>query len=81
MHLKLAFHKLISEKLCVFLCTCTPGTQEFDALTACGVVFSSPLANKVRFSSMLRGRKDCGMIAQAPLALVIGLEPDASPSV
>jgi len=67
---------------CVFSqCTCTHGTREFDALIACGVVVSSPLANKVRSSSMLRGRKDCGMTTRAPLALVIGLEPDASPSV
>jgi hypothetical protein len=28
-------------------CTCTLGTREFDALAACGVVVSSPLANKV----------------------------------
>ncbi len=43
---------------CVFSwCTCTPGTQEFDALEAYGVVVSSPFANKVRFSSVLRGRK------------------------
>jgi len=62
-------------------CTCTPGTREFDALIACGVVLSSPLANKVRSSSMLKGWKDYGMIAQAPLALVIRLEPYASPSV
>jgi hypothetical protein len=61
--------------------TCTPGTQKFDALAACGVVVSSPLPNKVRSSSMLRGRKDCGMIAQTPLTLVIGLEPDANSSV
>jgi len=46
-----------------------------------GARHSSPLANKVRSSSMLRGRKDYGMIAWAPLALVIGFEPDASPSV
>jgi len=67
---------------CVFSwCTCTPGTQEFNALTACGVVLSSPLANKVRSSSVLRGRKYYGMTAQAPLALVIGLEPDVNPLV
>ncbi len=30
---------------------------------------------------MLRGRKDCGMITRAPLALVVGLEPNASPLV
>jgi hypothetical protein len=77
MHLKLPFHKLISGKLC----TCTPRTREFDALTTCGVVVSSPLANKVFFSSVLKGRKDYGMTAQTPLALVIRLEPDASPSV
>jgi hypothetical protein len=29
----------------------------------------------VRSSSMLRGRKDCGMTTRAPLALVIGLGP------
>jgi hypothetical protein len=62
-------------------CTCTPGTQEFDALTACGVVVSSPFANKMCSSSMLRGWKDCGMTTRVPLALVIGLEPNASPSV
>ncbi len=67
---------------CVFSwCTCTLGTREFDALTACGVVFSSPLANKVCYSSMLRGWKDCGMTVRAPLALVIGLEPNVNPSV
>jgi len=42
---------------------------------------SSPFANKVRSSSMLRRQKDYGMTAQAPLALVIGLELDASPLV
>jgi hypothetical protein len=57
------------------------GTQEFDALAACGVIASSPLANKMCSSSVLKGQKDCGMITQAPLALVIGLELDASPSV
>ncbi len=57
------------------------GHMNFNALIACGVVVSSPFANKVRSSSMLRGRKDCGMTARAPLALVIGLEPDVSPSV
>jgi len=62
-------------------CTCISGTREFDALAACGVVVSSPLANKVRSSSVLRGRKDCGMIARAPLALVIGLEPDMNLSI
>jgi len=67
---------------CVFSwCTCTLGTRKFNALTACGVVVSSPLANKVHYSSVLKGRKDCGMIVWAPLALVIGLELDASPSV
>jgi hypothetical protein len=35
----------------------------------------------VRSSFMLRGRKDCGTITRAPLALVIGLELDASSSV
>jgi hypothetical protein len=63
------------------LCTCTPGTREFDALAACGVVVSPPLANKVHFSSVLRRRKDCGMTIQALLALVIGLEPNVSPLV
>jgi hypothetical protein len=29
---------------------------------ACGVVVSSPLANKVHFSFVLKGQKDCGMI-------------------
>jgi hypothetical protein len=43
---------------CVFSwCTCIPGTQEFDVLPACGVVVSSPLANKVRFSSMFERTK------------------------
>jgi hypothetical protein len=56
-------------------------TREFDALVACVVVISSPLANEVRSSSVLKGRKDCGIIARTPLALVIGLEPDASPLV
>jgi len=62
-------------------CTCTLRTWEFDALTACGVVVSSALANKVQSSSVLRGPKDCGMTARAPLALVIRLEPYASPLV
>jgi len=67
---------------CVFSsCTCIPGTREFDALATCGIVVSSPLANKVHSYSVLRGQKDCGMIAQALLALVIGLEPDESPSI
>jgi len=69
------------ENCVFFLCTCILRTREFDALTACGVVVSSPLANKVRSSSLLKGQKDCGMIAQAPLALIIGLEPNVSPSV
>jgi len=56
-------------------------TWEFDALTACGVIVSSPFANKVRSSFMLRGRKDYGTTIRAPLALVIKLEPDASPSI
>jgi hypothetical protein len=30
---------------------------------------------------MLRGRKDYGMTTRAPLALVIGLELDVSPSI
>jgi hypothetical protein len=45
---------------------------------ACGVIISSPLTNKVHFSSVLKGWKDCGMTAWAPQALVIGLEPDVS---
>jgi hypothetical protein len=52
-----------------------------DALTACGVVVSSPFANKVRSSSMLKRQKDYGMITRAPLALVIGLELDVNPLV
>jgi hypothetical protein len=60
---------------------CIHGTQEFDALAAYGVVVSSPFTNKVRSSSMLKGRKDCGMTPRAPLALVIGLKPNASPLV
>jgi hypothetical protein len=72
----------LSVENCVFSWrTCTPGTREFDALATCGVVVSSPLANKVRSSSVLRGRKDCGMTAWALLALVIGLGTDANPSV
>jgi len=51
------------------------------ALVACGVVVSSLLANKVHSSSVLRGRKNYGMTVRAPLALVIGLEPNVSPSV
>jgi hypothetical protein len=67
---------------CVFSwCTCTPGTREFDGLTTCGVVVSSPFTNKVRSSSVLKGRKDYGMTSQTLLALVIGLELDASPSI
>jgi len=67
---------------CVFSwCTCPLRTWEFDALVACGAVVSSPLTNKVHFSSMLRGRKNCGMIVQAPLALVIGFEPNVNPLV
>jgi hypothetical protein len=62
-------------------CTCTPGTREFDALVACGVVVSCPLTNKVCSSSVLRGQKDYGMTAQASLTLVIGLETYANPSV
>jgi hypothetical protein len=69
-------------KNCVFSwCTCTPKTQEFDALTTCGVLVSSPLSNKVCSSPMLRGRKDYGMAARAALALVIGLEPNVNPLV
>jgi hypothetical protein len=60
---------------------CTLGTQEFDALTTCGVVVSYPFANKVHSFSMLRRRKNYGMIAQVPLAAIIGLEPYVSPLV
>jgi hypothetical protein len=35
----------------------------------------------VCFSSMLKGWKNCGMTVRARLALVIGLEPNASPSI
>jgi hypothetical protein len=67
---------------CVFSwCTCTLGTCEFDALVACDVIVSSPLANKVRSSSMSKGRKNYGMITRTPLALVIGFEPDVSPLI
>jgi len=59
-------------------CTCTLGTQEFDALATCGIIVSSPFANKVCFSFVLKGRRDYGMTIQAPLALIIGLEPNAS---
>jgi hypothetical protein len=70
------------EENCVFSwCTCIPRIQEFDALVACYVVVSSPLVNKVRYSSMLRGWKDCGMTTRAPLAMVVGLKLDASPLV
>jgi hypothetical protein len=60
--------------------SCIPRTRKFDALTTCGVVVSSPLAKKVRSSSVLKGQKNYGIIVQAPLALVIGLEPNASSS-
>jgi hypothetical protein len=67
---------------CVFSwCTCILGTREFDALIACGVVVSSPLANNVHSFSVLRGRKDYGMTARASLALVIRFEPDARPLI
>jgi hypothetical protein len=67
---------------CVFSwCTCTLGTRKFDALTTCGVIVSSPLTNKMWFSSVLRGRKDYGMTSRAPLALVTRLEPNASSSI
>jgi hypothetical protein len=55
-----------------------PRIREFDALMACGVIISSPFTNKVHFSSIVRGRKDCGMTARAPQAPIIGLEPDVS---
>ncbi len=63
------------------LCTCSLGKREFDALVACGVIVSPSLANKVRSSCVLKARKDCGMNTRAPLALVIGLQPNASPSI
>ncbi len=67
---------------CVFSwCTCILGTWKFDALIACAVVVSSLVANKVRYSSVLKGQEDCGMIVRIPLAMVIGLEPNVSPSV
>jgi len=70
-----------SMKSCVFSwCTCTLGTWEFVALAACGVIVSSPLANKVRSFFVLRGWKNYDMTVWA-LALVIALEPDANPSV
>jgi hypothetical protein len=69
------------ENFVFFLCTCSLKTWNFDALVACGVVVSSPLANKVCSSFMLRRQKDCDMTAQALLALVIGLELDVSPSI
>ncbi len=71
----------LMENCVFFLCPCTLGTWEFDGLTTCGVIVFSPLANKLRFFFVLRGRKDCGMTARTPLALIIGLEPDASPLV
>jgi len=68
---------------CVFSwCTCIPRTWKFDALATYGVVVSSPFANKVRFSFVLKGQKNYDMIARAPLALVIiGLELDVNPLV
>jgi len=56
-------------------------TREFDALAACGALVSSPFINKVRSFFMLKGRKDYGRIVRAPLALVIGLQQNASPLV
>jgi hypothetical protein len=35
----------------------------------------------VRFFFVLKGGKNCGMTTRASLAMVIGLEPDASPLV
>jgi hypothetical protein len=52
-----------------------------DALVAHDVVVSFPFANKVRFSSVLRGCKDCARTIGAPPALVIGCEPNASSSI
>jgi hypothetical protein len=72
-----------SMKNCVFSwCTCIHGTWKFDTLATCGVVVSSPFANKVRSSSVLKGQKYYGMTTKAPLTLVVlGVELDASPSV
>ncbi len=64
-----------------FWCTYILGTRKLNALATCGVLVSSPFANKVRSSSVLRGRKYYDMIIRAPLALVIGFEPNANPSV
>jgi hypothetical protein len=78
-----SWHYVIwSMENCVFSwCTCIFATREFDALATCGVIVSSPFANKVRSSFVLKGQKDYGMISRAPLALVVGLELDASPSI
>jgi hypothetical protein len=65
---------------CVFY-WCTPGTWEFDTLATCGVIVSSPLANKVCSLFVLKGWKNCGMTTRVFLTLVIGFEPDVSPSV
>ncbi len=72
MHLKLALHKLMY--MCLW-------DMKIWCPSTCGVVVSSPLANKVRFSFVLRGLKDCGMTIQAFLTLIIGLEPYVSPLV
>jgi hypothetical protein len=81
MHLKLTLHKLISGKLCVFLMYMYSLDTRIwcPSSLSCNNIF--PLANKVRSSSVLKGQKDYGMSARALLALVIGLELDASPSV
>jgi hypothetical protein len=72
----------LSMENCVFsLCACILGTREFDAVVACGLLVSSPFTNKVHFSSVLRGWKNCGMTPQSLLALVIGLKPNASPLI
>jgi hypothetical protein len=69
------------ENCVFFLYTCTLGTRKFDALTAYGVIVSSPLTNKMHSCFMLRGQKYYGMTPRAPLALVIGLEPNVNPSI
>jgi hypothetical protein len=68
------------EKLCVFLMY----MYSWDTIIWCPSSLWCnnllPFANKVCFFYVLRGRKDCGMIVWTALALVIGLEPDTSPS-
>jgi hypothetical protein len=77
-HLKLALHKLISGKLCVFLMYMYSWDMRIWCPNSLWCSSLLPFVNKVRFSSMLKGQKDCGMTVRAPLALVIGFEPDVS---